>query len=188
MNRKPARLIPALLLAALPLTPLFAAGGPHGRSFAGPFAGDGPFFDEESMGRRAEHQAERLTRALDLTAEQQVTLGRLQQELEATVQPLAAGMRTAHQQLRTLLDADSPDPAAVGTQAIAIDQARDEMRVAWERFETDFTATLTETQRAIYQALREERHDRGPFRGHRGQGGPGGPGGAGGAGGQRQRN
>ena len=64
-------------------------------------------------------------------------------------------MRTAHQQLRTLLDADTPDPAAVGTQAIAIDQARDEMRVAWERFETDFTATLTETQRAIYQALRE---------------------------------
>ena len=181
MTRKPTRLILTLALAVLPLAPLSAAGGPpHGR----PFAGDGPFFDDERMERRAEHQAERLTRALDLTSEQQVTLGRLQQELEATVQPLAAGMRTAHQQLRTLLDAASPDPAAVGTQAIAIDQARDEMRVAWERFETDFTATLTETQRAIYQALREERHDRGPFRGHRGQGGPGGPGGPGG---QRQR-
>ena len=42
MNRKPARLIPALFLAALPLTPLFADGGPHGRPFDGPFAGDGP--------------------------------------------------------------------------------------------------------------------------------------------------
>ena len=188
MNRQPNRLIPALLLAALPLAPLFAAGGPHGRSFAGPCGGDGPFFDEERMERRAEHQAERLTRALDLTPEQQVTLTRLQDQLEATVGPLADSMHAAHQQLRTLLEAAAPDPAAVGTQAIAIDQARDEMRVAWERFETDFTATLTETQRAIYQALREERHDRGPFRGHRGQGGPGGPGGAGGAGGQRQRN
>ena len=116
MTRKSTRLILTLALAVLPLAPLSAAGGPpHGR----PFAGDGPFFDDERMERRAEHQAERLTRALDLTSEQQVTLGRLQQELETTVQPLAAGMRTAHQQLRTLLDADSPDPAAVGTQAIA---------------------------------------------------------------------
>ena len=89
-------------------------------------------------------------------------------------------MRAAHQQLRTLLDADSPDPAAVGTQAIAIDQARDGMRAARERFETDFTATLTETQRAIYQALQEERPGRGPFRGHRGHRGPGGPDGPGG--------
>ncbi len=183
MTRKPTRLILTLALAVLPLAPLSAAGGPpHGR----PFAGDGPFFDDERMERRAEHQAERLTRALDLTSEQQVTLGRLQDELQATVDPLADGMRAAHQQLRTLLDATAPDPAAVGTQAIAIDRARDGMRAAWERFETDFTAILTETQRAIYQALQEARPDRGPFgdrgdhRGHRGPGGIGGQGGQGG--------
>ena len=164
MNRQPNRLIPALLLAALPLAPLFAAGGPQGRPFAGPCGGDGPFFDDQCMERRAEHQAERLTRALDLTAEQQVTLARLQDELEATVGPLADGMRAAHQQLRTLLDAASPDPTAVGTQAIAIDQARDGMRAARERFDTDFTAILTETQRAIYQALQEERPGRGGLR------------------------
>ena len=56
------------------------------------------------------------------------------------------------------------------------------MRAAKERFDTDFTAILTETQRAIYQALQEERPGRGLFsgqRGHRGQGGgPHGPGGS----------
>lgn len=190
MNRQPNRLIPALLLAALPLAPLFAAGGPHGRSFAGPCGGDGPFFDEERMERRAEHQAERLTRALDLSPEQQVTLARLQDQLEATVGPLADNMHAAHQQLRTLLEAASPDPAAVGTQAIAIDQARDGMRAAKETFDTDFTAILTETQRAIYQALQEER--RGRFGDRRGQGGgllgPGGPGGPGGQRGNISRN
>lgn len=186
MNRQPNRLIPALLLAALPLAPLFAAGGPQGRPFAGPCGGDGPLFDESCMERRAEHQAERLTRALDLTPEQQVTLGRLQADLQTVIEPLADGMRAAHQQLRTLLDTESPDPTAVGTQAIAIDQARDGMRAAKERFDTDLMAILTETQRAIYQALQEERPGRGPFSGHRGRhgegGGPHGHGGAFGSG------
>lgn len=85
MTRKPSRFLPALVLAALPLAPLFAAGGPpHGRGF-----GDGgPFFDDERMERRADHQAERLTRALDLTPAQQVTLGQLQESLEATIQQI----------------------------------------------------------------------------------------------------
>jgi Spy/CpxP family protein refolding chaperone len=177
MTRKPTRLILTLALAVLPLAPLSAAGGPpHGR----PFGGDGAFFDDERMERRAAHQAERLTRALDLTPEQQVTLGRLQDELEAAVDPLADGMRAAHRQLRTLLDAESPDPAAVGTQAIAIDRARDAMRAAWEQFETDFSAILTDTQRAIYRALQETRPERGPFAGPGGHGGHGGYGGPGG--------
>ncbi len=107
-------------------------------------------------------------------------LRRHRDELEATVGPLADGMRAAHQQLRTLLDEPSPEPVAVGTQAIVIDQARDGMRAAKERFDTDFTAILTETQRAIYQALQEARPDRGGFSGHRGRRGSSGPGGPGG--------
>ena len=85
-------------------------------------------------------------------------------------------MRSAHQQLRTLLDAENPVPAAVGTQAIAIDRARDAMRGAWDRFEADFAASLTESQRAAYRVLQEARPGRG-FGGHRGRG-PGGPRGA----------
>ena len=178
MIPRPARFLSALVLTALPLAPLLAAGGPpHGR----PGAGGGPFFDEERMERRAEHQAERLTRALDLTPEQQVTLAGLQNGLEAAVQPLADRMRAAHRQLQTLLDAASPDPAAVGTQVIAADQARDAMGAAWESFENDFTAILTEAQRAAYRILQEARPDRGRSHGrggpggHRGLGGPGGP-------------
>lgn len=171
MMPRTARLLSTFLLAALPVAPLLAERGPHGR----PFAGGGPPKDGERMDRLAEHQAERLTRTLDLTPAQQVTLGRLQEQLEASVRPLADSMRGAHEQLRTLLDATTPDPAAVGTQAIAIDRARDAMRAAWEDFESDFTASLSETQRAAYRVLQETRP--GPrFGGHRGRG-PGGPGG-----------
>lgn len=170
-----ARFLPALLLASLPLAPLSAERGPHGRPFAG-----GPPMDDQRIDRLAEHQAERLTRSLDLTPAQQVTLGRLQEQLESAVRPLAASMRSAHEQLRTLLDATSPDPAAVGTQAIAIDRARDGMRAAWDNFEADFTASLTETQRAAYRVLQETRPGRGFFGGHRG--GPEGPDGPGGDG------
>lgn len=169
MSPRTARFLPALLLATLPLAPLSAERGPHGR----PFAGGGPPMDGERMERLAEHQAERLTRSLALTPEQQVSLGRLQDQLEAAVRPLAESMRSAHGQLRTLLDAATPDPAAVGTQAIAIDRARTGMRAAWERFETAFTASLSETQRAAYRVLQETRPGHGPFGGRRG--GPGGP-------------
>lgn len=185
MIPRPARFLSALVLTALPLAPLLAAGGPpHGR----PGAGGGPFCDQERMERRAEHQAERLTRVLDLTPAQQVTLGGLQDELEVAIEPLAERMRTAHQQLQTLLDAASPDPAAAGTQVIAVDQARDAMGAAWERFETDFTAILTADQRAAYRVLQEARPDRGRSRGSHGRGGPGGHGGHGGPGGPPPQN
>ena len=168
MLPRTARFLPALLLATLPLAPLFAERGPHGRPFAG-----GPPMDSERMDRLAEHQAERLTRTLDLTPAQQVTLGRLQEQLETAVRPLAQSMHSAHEQLRALLDTAAPDPAAVGTQAIAIDRARDGMRAAWDRFEADFTASLSETQRAAYRVLQETRPGRGLFGGRRG--GPDGP-------------
>lgn len=169
MKSRTARFAAAFLLTALPVAPAFAERGAHGRRFAG-----GPPLDGERIERLAGHQAERLTRTLDLTPAQQVTLGRLQEQLEATVRPLADEMRGAHERLRTLLDATSPDPAAVGTQAIAIDRARDGMRAARERFETDFAATLTETQRAAYRILQEARPGPG-FGDHRGRG-PGGRG------------
>lgn len=171
MMPRTSRLLASFLLATLAVAPLFAERGPHRR----PFAGGGPPMDGDRMDRLAEHQTERLTRILDLTPAQQVSLGRLQEQLEATIQPLADGMRTAHEQLRALLAVTAPDPAAVGAQAIAVDRARDGMRAAWERFESDFAATLTETQRAAYRVLQESRP--GPrFGGHHGRG-PGGPGG-----------
>jgi len=182
MIGKPTRFVTALLLAATPLSllaliapsaPLFAGEGRHRR----PFAGGAAFLDEGRMERHVEHQAERLTLALDLTAEQQATLARLQDELEATIRPLAEGMRTAHQQLRTLLAAESPDPATVGAQAIALDRARDSMHAAHESFEASFADTLTASQRTTFHALQEMRPEGerfgGPFAGRRGPAGQG---------------
>jgi Spy/CpxP family protein refolding chaperone len=162
MSRNKTRILPALALAVLPLAPLFATGA-SGATRDRSHGSDRPYFDDDRMERRAEHQAERLTRALDLTPEQQVTLGRLQAALENAISPLGDEMRSAHQQLRTLHDTANPEPVAVGNQAIAMDRARDGMRSAWERFETDFAAILSETQRAAYRAIQETRPDRGRF-------------------------
>jgi Spy/CpxP family protein refolding chaperone len=122
-----------------------------------------PFDREERIERLTERHAERLTRALDLTAAQQTTLARLQDELEATLRPLSGEMRAAHETLRTLLDASSPDALAVGTQAIALDRARDRMHAARERFETELAAALTEAQRTTFRALQELRSDEARF-------------------------
>ncbi|MEO7973886.1 MAG: periplasmic heavy metal sensor, partial [Thermoanaerobaculia bacterium] len=140
-----------------------------------PHGGDGARFDEGRMDRLAEHQTERFTRALDLTPEQQVTLGRLQEQLETGIRPLGETMRTAREQLRTLLDTDSPDPAAVGMQAIEIDRSRDAMHDAWKRFESGFIASLSATQRSAYRVLRETRRGPGGFGDHRDGGRRGGP-------------
>ncbi|MEO8276365.1 MAG: periplasmic heavy metal sensor [Thermoanaerobaculia bacterium] len=154
MNRHPKLALFALLFGVA-ATPLLAHGSAHGR----PQRGGGALLDDDRMDRMAEHNAERLTRALDLTSAQQTTLDRLQNELEATVRPLAVTMRTARDEMQRLLDTASPDPAAVGTQAIAMDHARDGMKAAREKFEADFAAGLTETQRATFHALQELRPD-----------------------------
>jgi Spy/CpxP family protein refolding chaperone len=174
MRHRSPRFLPAVLLASLSLQPLLADRGPR----APRHGGDGPPFDESRIDRLAEHQAERLTRALDLSPEQQATLGRLQSQLESSLRPLGETARTAREQLRTLLAANSPDPAAVGAQAIALDRSRDALHDAWERFETDFMASLSPTQRAAYRVLKESRPGPRGFGGHRDgrrHRGPGGP-------------
>lgn len=118
----------------------------------------------------AERQSERLTRALDLTAAQQATLAELQADFGDTIRPLFESTRDLKDELAALLESADPDAAAVGARAIALHQAKEAMKAAHERFESDIAAMLTETQRAQYEALREARPGRGPWgRHHRGR-------------------
>jgi Spy/CpxP family protein refolding chaperone len=163
-----------LAIAALTLATLAAA--PALADHRGP--GDRRF-DGELGEHLAERHSERLTRALDLTAAQQTTLEALQTTLRDTIRPLFDSMRDTRDELEALLDAENPDPAAVGTKAIALHQAKQAMKSAHDTFEAGIVGMLNETQRAQYEALRDARGDRddrghGPFHGfgdgHRGRG------------------
>jgi Spy/CpxP family protein refolding chaperone len=134
--------------------------------------GPGDHHSDGEFGERlAEHQSERLTRALDLTDAQQAKLETLQTTLADTIRPLFDSMRDRRDELETLLDTPNPDPAAVGAKAIALHRAKAEMKSARDTFEAGIVAMLDETQRAQYQALqdarpdRDERRDRRPFHG-----------------------
>jgi Spy/CpxP family protein refolding chaperone len=147
----------ALALAALLAVPAFGGhppGGPPPETFE---RGPGEFGE-----RFAERHSERLTRALDLTEAQQATLDTLQQTLGDTIRPIFESMRATRDELETLLDAATPDPAAVGAKAIELHAAKKTMRAAHDAFEADIVAMLSETQRAQYEALREAgpRHGR----------------------------
>lgn len=155
----------ALLALAIP-----ALAGPPGRP--GPFRGpDGPDFD--ALGERLDQRAERLADALDLTADQRTAFDQLRDEAMAASQPKIERMRTAGEELRTLLDAGTTDAAAVGRLVIEMHQLRADVRTSREGVEQGLEALLTETQRAALKAIQETRPRARRFEG----GGPGGPGG-----------
>ncbi|MFN7942445.1 MAG: periplasmic heavy metal sensor [Thermoanaerobaculia bacterium] len=112
-----------------------------------------------------ERRAERLTRALDLTADQQTAFHRQLDDLRAEIAPLVDQLRATRAELETLLAAPARDAKAIGDRTIAADALRQKMRAAWERFNAEFSATLTETQRTSWEAIQKLRRDRGEERG-----------------------
>jgi Spy/CpxP family protein refolding chaperone len=112
-----------------------------------------------------ERRAERLTRALDLTADQQTAFHRQLDDLRAEIAPLVDQLRANRAELESLLAAPARDAKAIGDRTIAADALRQKMRAAWERFDADFSATLTETQRTSWEAIQKLRRDRGEERG-----------------------
>lgn len=165
--------IPIFTLVTLFAAPLLA-GAPHRRMPPSDRAGTGGS-EEGGTGfaaRLAERHSARLTRALDLTAAQQATLGELQAALGDTLRPLFDSLRATRDELEALLEGENADAAAVGAKTIALHETRAAMRSAHETFEAGIVAMLTETQRAQYEALREARPggERGRFfRGERSQ-------------------
>lgn len=96
-----------------------------------------------------------LARYLKLTADQAATLKTLRQELQADLKPLQDQLKPLQDQLETQLDAASPEACAVGQTVVAIDGVRDDIRAAYEEFDTKFSAILTPEQLAKYEHLKE---------------------------------
>ncbi len=169
-------LIPALTLALV--APLAAQPGPDGMRGAGfgPRAmngrGGGPNFDPAMMEEHLQARAEQIAKALNLTTEQRAAFDKLRQDRLATARTQMDQMRQLGDDLRTLLANPSPDPAAVGTKVIALDQMRTQLRDQRKRFEDAFSKILTPEQQFAFQAILDMRPGPGMGRGAR-QGGHG---------------
>lgn len=64
----------------------------------------------------------------------------------AVVEPLRADLRAARQELRALLDADPPDPTAIGEKVLEIEGLNEAIRAAHLDYVAGFEALLDEEQ------------------------------------------
>ncbi len=127
----------ALLLLALPLAaqPVVDAARP----------------DPEQLLRRPNL----LARFLGLDPAQTAKLKELLTQLNATLKPLRAEQKALYQELHAALDEESPDPTEVGQIVIDLHDGREEIRGAFQTFDTAFSAILTPAQLAKWNALKE---------------------------------
>jgi hypothetical protein len=146
MTAKP-RFLSLLILFGALMLPALASGqrGPHG----GPGSPGGP----DGGGGGAITDARFLTRYLSLTADQVRQL----KTFLATLQTAEQAVRTSHttlcQQLRTDIDASTPDPATVGKDYLALVDSQIGIRTAITAFEASLSAILTADQLTKFQTL-----------------------------------
>jgi Spy/CpxP family protein refolding chaperone len=146
MNRK--RTATTAAIAAFTL----AAGLTAALSFAA--AAPGGKHRDPSAGR-----LERLSRVLDLTADQTAGAKPLAEALKAKVEPLQDSARQQRKALHDLLEAPAPDAAQVGQAVLALHETREQAKAAMQEFDRGFTDLLTPEQQARFAALKE-RHGR----------------------------
>ncbi|HEY4562976.1 MAG TPA: periplasmic heavy metal sensor [Thermoanaerobaculia bacterium] len=150
------RILTLALSAALVLGATFAVQAQmHGHGFHGMHGKAG-----------ADHTAF-LTKALNLTADQQTAVTKLHQDLMAKAQPL---MQQHHQQMaevKALLDGVNPDANEIGQKTIAAHSTMQQMKALHDDFKTKLTALLTPDQKTKLQQMEQAHQGHGSF------GGPG---------------
>lgn len=126
-------------------------------------------------GRRGygEARLQRMAEYVGLTEEQQATWKSLHEQEKTEMQPLMEQGRELHQRLRTAMDAENPDPTAVGAATLALRQHREKVKAAHEAFQQRLRGVLNDDQKAKLDAFKASHRGgpgrRGGFRGHRGQ-------------------
>jgi len=137
----------ALLLAvlALPLAAETAGGG----------AANAAVSSEASGAYYLLTHPRALARFLDLSADQTKTLLGLWQTLRQTAQPLRQARGALCQTLSADLEAATPDPGAVGNATLAVYGNREAILAARKTFDAAFSAILTPSQLAAYDALKQ---------------------------------
>lgn len=91
---------------------------------------------------------------LQLTPDQRTAWDSLHTQLQNSLAPLFDQTRVAREQLSRLLDSDSPDPAAVGTQVIAMHSLEKQIQAAHATALQNAEALLTADQKTRFEAWR----------------------------------
>ena len=143
------RILTLVLAAALVLGASFAVQAQmHGHGFHGKAGADHTAF---------------LTKALNLTADQQASVKTLHQDLMAKAMPL---MQQHHQQMaevKTLLDGVNPNAAEIGQKVITAHATGLQLKALHEDFKTKLTALLTPDQKTKLQQMEQTHHDHPSF-------------------------
>lgn len=107
----------------------------------------------DDPGQAIAMMAAKIADTLQLTPDQKTQFDGIHAELAATVTPLFAQSKAAHDQLRTLLNADTPDPVAVGNQAIAAHSLEKQIQAAHQAAIQKVGAILTPDQKAKFDSI-----------------------------------
>jgi Spy/CpxP family protein refolding chaperone len=109
------------------------------------------------------HHPRLLAKYLGLTADQNTQFQALWKTLQTSVDTIRKARAPLCQQLRTDLNASTPDTTVVGTDSINLFENKQQIRAAHLTFDTAFTAILTPDQVTKYNNLKEITHiDNGP--------------------------
>jgi Spy/CpxP family protein refolding chaperone len=111
----------------------------------------------QHMARMHEH----LTRALNLTDEQQAAARQIHEEMMPRAEALMEQHRQQREELHALLDTANPNPTEVGNKAIAAHATRNQLKALHEEGMTRFKALLTEEQRTRLEEMHERHGERG---------------------------
>jgi len=150
MTVKPKALVLTLLLGTLMLPALASARqNPGNQGQQGSGAGLG-------LGEGGAHiitNVRFLTRYLGLSNAQVTQVQGFLQTLQTAVQSVQTSRTTLCQQLRTDVNASTPNPTAVGTDYLALIANQEKVKAAITAFETSVEGILTSDQLTKFQAL-----------------------------------
>jgi Spy/CpxP family protein refolding chaperone len=111
---------------------------------AQPFSPAGP----QAMTRQAE-----IAKYLALTPEQTAAWQQIGQDEATAIKPLVTNVRDLEAQLKTALQATTPDPLATGKLVVSIHSVRQQIRTANEAAKAKRTAVLTTEQKVKFDAF-----------------------------------
>ncbi|HJX26995.1 MAG TPA: Spy/CpxP family protein refolding chaperone [Thermoanaerobaculia bacterium] len=107
----------------------------------------------------SEQRIEFLAEYLSLTAAQKASIQKLQDALEARIEPLREEQKRLHGEVRGALDNDA-DAATVGALVIAQHEGREKIHALMEEHATQIEAQLTPAQVSRWNALKDARRAR----------------------------
>jgi Spy/CpxP family protein refolding chaperone len=102
-----------------------------------------------------------MTKALNLTADQQAAVKKLHTDLMAKAQPLMAQHHQQKAELKTLMGGVNPSSDEIGQKTLAANNTEQQLKALHEDFKTKFAALLTPDQQAKLQQMEQQHHGHG---------------------------